>query len=242
VAHRAARDDVGGDVSEGGTSGSPSPADFVAQLRAAAERMMAGWTAASASAAGAMAGGAAPAGPALPMLPQMPATLSAEKMEAFLADLAARRAQVQALGHPAAGLRRTARHAGIGHAAVRGVDAHVGGPGEDDDGVPAAAVGSLGAVAPGVWLSPGCRRPRRTRPPERPSSRASGGDGQPQQLGGVPAEDAAFVGLGSPSARTVSEGARSPSSNGWSVPRRTCPTPTSSTRRRSSTGEKTAVS
>ena len=84
-------------MSEGGTSGSPSPADFAGQLRAAADRIMAGWTAASASAAGAMAGTAAPAGPALPTLPPMPATLSAEKMEAFLEDLAARRAQVQAL-------------------------------------------------------------------------------------------------------------------------------------------------
>jgi hypothetical protein len=84
-------------VTDGGTSGTPSPADFAGQLRAAADRIMAGWTAASTSAVGAMAGAAAPAGPALPTLPQMPATLSAEKMEAFLEDLAARRAQVQAL-------------------------------------------------------------------------------------------------------------------------------------------------
>jgi hypothetical protein len=84
-------------VTEGGASGTPSPADFAGQLRAAADRIMAGWTAASTSAAGAMAGAAAPVVPALPTLPQMPATLSAEKMEAFLEDLAARRAQVQAL-------------------------------------------------------------------------------------------------------------------------------------------------
>jgi hypothetical protein len=84
-------------VSDGGASGLPSPADFAGQLRAAADRIMAGWTAASTSAAGAMAGGAAPAVPGLPALPPLPATLSAQKMEAFLEDLAARRAQVQAL-------------------------------------------------------------------------------------------------------------------------------------------------
>ncbi len=84
-------------MSEGGTAGPPSPADFAGQLRAAADRIMAGWTAASTSAAGAMAGGSAPAAPALPTLPPLPATLSAQKMEAFLEDVAARRAQVQAL-------------------------------------------------------------------------------------------------------------------------------------------------
>ena len=83
-------------MSEGGTPGLPSPADFAGQLRAAADRIMAGWTVASTSAAGVL-GGAAPAVPALPTLPPMPATLSAQKMEAFLEDLAARRAQVQAL-------------------------------------------------------------------------------------------------------------------------------------------------
>ena len=84
-------------MSEGGTSGIPSPADFAVQLRQAADRIMTGWTAASASAAGSMAGGTAPALPTLPAFPTMPATLSAEKVEAFLEDLAARRAQVQAL-------------------------------------------------------------------------------------------------------------------------------------------------
>jgi hypothetical protein len=49
---------------------------------------MAGWTAAT---------GAAAAAPALPVLPKMPATMSAQQMEAFLEDLAVRRAQVQAL-------------------------------------------------------------------------------------------------------------------------------------------------
>jgi hypothetical protein len=81
-------------VSEGATPGLPSPADFAGQLRAAADRIMAGWTAASTSAAGVMAGGPAPA---VPVLPPLPATLSAQKMDAFLEDLAARRAQVQAL-------------------------------------------------------------------------------------------------------------------------------------------------
>lgn len=84
-------------MTDGGTSGPPSPADFAGQLRAAADRIMAGWTAASTSAAGAMAGGAASAVPALPALPSLPATLSTQKMEAFLEDVAARRAQVQAL-------------------------------------------------------------------------------------------------------------------------------------------------
>ena len=87
-------------MTDGGTSGTPSPADFAGQLRAAADRIMAGWTAASTSAVGAMAGGSAPAAPALPALPALPplpATLSAQKMEAFLEDVAARRAQVQAL-------------------------------------------------------------------------------------------------------------------------------------------------
>lgn len=84
-------------MTDEGTSGPPSPADFAGQLRAAADRIMAGWTAASTSAAGAMAGGAASAVPALPALPSLPATLSTQKMEAFLEDVAARRAQVQAL-------------------------------------------------------------------------------------------------------------------------------------------------
>jgi hypothetical protein len=50
---------------------------------------MAGWT----SMAGAGAGAPAP----LTGLPPMPATMSARQMESFLDDLAARRAQVQAL-------------------------------------------------------------------------------------------------------------------------------------------------
>ena len=81
-------------MSEGGSAGLPSPADFAGQLRAAADRIMAGWTAASTSAAGAMG---SPGAPSVPALPQLPATLSAQKMEAFLDDLAARRTQVQAL-------------------------------------------------------------------------------------------------------------------------------------------------
>lgn len=84
-------------MSEGASAGLPNPADFAGQLRAAADRVMASWTAASTSAAGAMAGGAAPSVPTLPTLPPMPATLSTQKLEAFLEELAARRAQVQAL-------------------------------------------------------------------------------------------------------------------------------------------------
>ena len=66
-----------------------TPADLAGQLRAAADRIMAGWTSAAGSAAG-----ATPSGPGLPT---MPATMSARQMEALLEDLAARRAQVQAL-------------------------------------------------------------------------------------------------------------------------------------------------
>jgi hypothetical protein len=68
-------------------SGPPGPADLAGQLRAAADRIMAGWTS--------MAGGGG--APSLPALPTMPATMSAEQLETFLDDLAARRAQVQAL-------------------------------------------------------------------------------------------------------------------------------------------------
>jgi hypothetical protein len=78
-------------VSEAGQGGPPTPADFAGQLRAAADRMMAGWT--SMAGAGAGAGGKA----AAPGLPRMPATMSAQQMDKFLDDLAARRAQVQAL-------------------------------------------------------------------------------------------------------------------------------------------------
>jgi hypothetical protein len=67
-----------------------SPADFAGQLRAAADRIMAGWTAASQSAAGA-------AVPGFAGLPALPAAMSARQVQALLDDLAARRAQVQAL-------------------------------------------------------------------------------------------------------------------------------------------------
>jgi hypothetical protein len=67
----------------------PSPADFVAQMQAFTERMMAGWTAATGAAAG---GTSTP-----PRLPKMPATMSADQIQALMDDLAARRAQVQAL-------------------------------------------------------------------------------------------------------------------------------------------------
>lgn len=71
-----------------GSSHTPSPADFAGQMRAFTERMMAGWTAAGTAAAGT---------PSLPPLPKMPATMTADQVQALLDDLAARRAQVQAL-------------------------------------------------------------------------------------------------------------------------------------------------
>jgi hypothetical protein len=75
-------------VSEDDSTPPRTPADLAGQLRAAADRITAGWTAAAGSAA---------ATPSLPKLPTMPATMSAPQMETFLDDLAARRAQVQAL-------------------------------------------------------------------------------------------------------------------------------------------------
>jgi hypothetical protein len=90
VAHGTARHDVGGDVTEPGAS----PADFAGQLRAAADRIMASFSAAT---GGPVAGSTAAATPSLPGLPTMPATMSAQKMESFLEDIGARRAQVQAL-------------------------------------------------------------------------------------------------------------------------------------------------
>jgi hypothetical protein len=75
-------------MSEDDATGPRSPADLAGQFRAAADRLMAGWTAAT----GTAAGGTPP-----PTLPPMPATMSAEQLEAFLEDLAARRGQVQAL-------------------------------------------------------------------------------------------------------------------------------------------------
>ena len=78
-------------MSEAGQGGLPGPADLAGQLRAAADRIMTGWTS--------MAGAAAGAGEtaAAPRLPTMPATMSAEQMDTFLDELAARRDQVQAL-------------------------------------------------------------------------------------------------------------------------------------------------
>ena len=83
-------------MTEGGAKEPRTPADLAAQMRAAAERMMAGWTAAAGTAAGS-AGTATPPMPGLPAMPAMPATMSARQMETFLEDLAARRTQVQAL-------------------------------------------------------------------------------------------------------------------------------------------------
>lgn len=72
-----------------------TPADLAGQLRAAADQIMAGWT----KAAGSAVSGTAPTPglPTVPGLPTMPATMSVRQMEALLEDLAARRAQVQAL-------------------------------------------------------------------------------------------------------------------------------------------------
>jgi hypothetical protein len=78
-------------VTEQGPTGPRTPADLAGQLREAADRIMAGWT----TMAGAGSAGAKT--PLFPTLPTMPATMSAEQMETFLEDLAARRAQVQAL-------------------------------------------------------------------------------------------------------------------------------------------------
>ncbi|WP_369135181.1 hypothetical protein [Modestobacter sp. I12A-02662] len=89
-------------MSESGT-GPQNPADLAGQMRAAVERMMAGWTAA---AGGSLPGqppgqppGTPPGTPPGPgfVLPTMPATMSGRQMEAVLDDLSARRAQVQAL-------------------------------------------------------------------------------------------------------------------------------------------------
>jgi hypothetical protein len=76
-------------VSQEEPSAPRTPADLAGQLRAAADQIMAGWT----KAAGSAARGTAP----VPGLPTMPATMSVRQMEALLEDLAARRAQVQAL-------------------------------------------------------------------------------------------------------------------------------------------------
>ncbi|WP_222264300.1 hypothetical protein [Modestobacter marinus] len=82
-------------MSEQGATGPRNPADLAAQMRAAAERMMAGWTAA----AGGSVPGQPPATPPGPgfVMPTMPATMTGRQMEAVLDDLSARRAQVQAL-------------------------------------------------------------------------------------------------------------------------------------------------
>lgn len=57
-----------------------NPADLARQMREAADRLMKGWT----------GSGGVPA-------PALPATLTARQLQAVLDDLAARRAQVQAL-------------------------------------------------------------------------------------------------------------------------------------------------
>jgi outer membrane protein TolC len=76
-------------VSQEEPSAPRTPADLAGQLRAAADQIMASWT----KAAGSAVGRTVP----VPGLPTMPATMSVRQMEALLEDLAARRAQVQAL-------------------------------------------------------------------------------------------------------------------------------------------------
>ena len=80
-------------MSQEASGGPRTPADLAGQLRAAADRIMAGWTSMAGAGAGPVTGGTAP----LPVLPAMPATMSAKQLETFLDDLAARRAQVQSL-------------------------------------------------------------------------------------------------------------------------------------------------
>ena len=74
-------------MTEDAPAGPRTPAEFAEQLRAVADRMMAGWT-----------GTSAPASPpAMPGLPPLPATMSANQIQTLLDDIEARRAQVQAL-------------------------------------------------------------------------------------------------------------------------------------------------
>jgi hypothetical protein len=89
-------------VTQEGSPAPRTPADLASQLRAAADRIMAGWTSMAGAGAGAVMGAGAGTGgtaspPGMPTMPAMPATMSAQQMETFLDDLAARRAQVQAL-------------------------------------------------------------------------------------------------------------------------------------------------
>jgi len=88
-------------VTEEGPGPARNPADLAGQLHAMADRLMSGWTAAAGAATGSAGKRPAmPAVPQMPSMPPMPATLSAQQLQAVLDDLAARRAQVQALrGH-----------------------------------------------------------------------------------------------------------------------------------------------
>jgi hypothetical protein len=83
-------------VTTGDRPGSGPSADATRRLQEAAERLMSGW----ATAAGISVPGGAPTPPgppAPPVMPTLPATMSAGQFETFLADLADRHAQVQAL-------------------------------------------------------------------------------------------------------------------------------------------------
>ncbi len=81
-------------MSESEPSRPRTPADVAAFFQAATERLMAGWTS-PAGGAGAVTG--KPPGPWPAGTPALPATMSAKQLQALLDDLAARRAQVQAL-------------------------------------------------------------------------------------------------------------------------------------------------
>jgi len=87
-------------VTEEGPGPARNPADIAGQLHAMADKLMSGWASAAGAAAKRPAVPAVPAMPSMPSMPAMPAmpaTLSAQQMQAVLDDLAARRAQVQAL-------------------------------------------------------------------------------------------------------------------------------------------------
>ena len=94
VARRGPRAAAGPAMSEPEPGRPGTPADLAAFFQAATERLMAGWTPPAGG------GSSAPAGVpgSWPLrTPPLPATLSARQLQTLLDDLAARRAQVQAL-------------------------------------------------------------------------------------------------------------------------------------------------
>jgi hypothetical protein len=83
-------------VTEQGPAGPVSPFDIARQMREAADRLMSAWTTAAGSVPGA-AGDLPGTTGKQPALPALPATLSTEKVQGVLDELADRRAQTQAL-------------------------------------------------------------------------------------------------------------------------------------------------